>query len=85
MSGSGKTRPPMSLTDTAIKAFKAEAEPYRVPDVRAKGLALRVAASGKTWDLRASESGAGASGGLPWVAMAILEPISRRRELVRTS
>ena len=72
MSGSGKTRPPMSLTDTAIKAFKAETEPYRVPDVRAKGLALRVAASGKT-------------GGLPWAAMAILALVSRRRELVPTS
>ena len=41
----------MSLTDKAIKAIKPEAEPYRVPDARAKGLALRVAACGKTWDL----------------------------------
>jgi Arm DNA-binding domain len=51
MSGSGKTKGRVVLTKTSIEAFKAEAEPYRVSDVRAAGLALRVAASGKTWDL----------------------------------
>jgi integrase len=52
MSGSGKVRGRMQLTVKAIEAFKPEAEPYRMPDMRAVGLALRVAPSGlKTWDL----------------------------------
>ena len=51
--GSGKTREAQALTNKAIKAMKPDPEDaYRVPDMRAKGLALRVAASGgKTWDL----------------------------------
>jgi site-specific recombinase XerD len=50
---SRKTRQARLLTDTAIKAMKADPDnAYRVPDLRAKGLALRVAADGgKTWDL----------------------------------
>ena len=59
MSGSGKTRSRTLLTDTAIKALRPEAEPYRVADVRAKGLAVRVAASGQTWDLVFRLKGAG--------------------------
>ena len=51
MSGSGKTRGRMELTDRAIKAFKPDVEPYRWSDTRAFGLAIRVATSGeKTWD-----------------------------------
>jgi integrase len=40
------------LTARLIESLKAELEPYRVPDMRASGLALRVSPSGlKTWDL----------------------------------
>ncbi len=39
------------MTARAIDSLKTETLPYRVPDARAAGLALRVAASGKTWDL----------------------------------
>jgi hypothetical protein len=40
------------LTTRLIESLKPEANPYRVPDLRASGLALRVAVSGlKTWDL----------------------------------
>jgi Arm DNA-binding domain len=47
-----KTRKAQALTDTAIKAMKPDALAYRVPDMRCKGLALRVATDGgKTWDL----------------------------------
>ncbi len=50
--GAGLTKPAMGLTHRAIEAMKAEDEPYRVPDVRCKGLAIRVAVSGfKTFDL----------------------------------
>ena len=50
--GSGKTKDAEALTDKTIKAMKPGSEPYRVPDLRAKGLALRVGADGgKTWDL----------------------------------
>lgn len=52
MSGTGKTRDRVVLTDTAIKALKPAGEPYRVVDVRAAGLAIRVAPSGlKSWDV----------------------------------
>ncbi len=52
MPGSGGTRKAMMLTARAIEALKAEAVPYRVPDQRCKGLAVRVAPNGlKTWDL----------------------------------
>jgi integrase len=48
-----KTRPAQALTGTAIKAMKPDpGGAYRVPDTRAKGLALRVAADGgKTWNM----------------------------------
>jgi integrase len=48
------TRKAQALTDTAIKAMKPDTSgvAYRVPDMRAKGLALRVGRDGgKTWDL----------------------------------
>ena len=53
MTGSGATRVAMALTWKAIEAMKPDRiGPYRVPDARAKGLALRVATTGgKTWDL----------------------------------
>jgi hypothetical protein len=60
MSGSGKARDPILLTDKAIKALRPEAEPYRVPDVRAKGLALRVGADGDK---------------MRWLQAAILGPL----------
>ena len=60
MSGSGKARTPVTLTARAIEALQPESEPYRVPDLRCKGLAVRVAPDGgRTWDLvyRVKDSG----------------------------
>ena len=52
MSGSGRTKARQQLTAVAIDRLKPEAAPYRVPDTRTKGLALRVAPDGgRTWDL----------------------------------
>jgi integrase len=52
-SGSKTTRKAQALTDKAIKAMRPGPHgAYRAPDMRCKGLALRVAADGgKTWDL----------------------------------
>jgi len=58
--GSGSTRKAQALTSKTIEALKADQTgPYRLPDTRCKGLALRVAASGKTWDLSFRIKGAG--------------------------
>jgi hypothetical protein len=64
--GSGKTKTAQALTDKAIKAMKPGSEPYRVPDMRCKGLALRVAADGGIFP---TGSRAKASGGLLWAVM----------------
>lgn len=49
--GSGKSRDKVVLTHRSIEAMKPAAEPFRVPDLRCPGLAIRVAPSGlKTWD-----------------------------------
>src|SRR3954469_22502305 len=48
----GPTRPAEALTHRTLEALRAGSTPYRVPDVRCPGLAIRVATSGlKTWDL----------------------------------
>jgi integrase len=50
--GSGLTRGAQLLTHRSIEALRPAEAPYRVPDQRCKGLAVRVASSGvKTWDL----------------------------------
>jgi integrase len=50
--GSGLTRSAQLLTHRGIEALRPGETPYRVPDQRCKGLAVRVAPSGmKTWDL----------------------------------
>ena len=50
--GSGLTRGAQLLTHRSIEALRSAEAPYRVPDQRCKGLAVRVAPSGvKTWDL----------------------------------
>jgi len=50
--GAGLTRGAQLLTHRSIEALRAAEAPYRVPDQRCKGLAVRVAPSGvKTWDL----------------------------------
>jgi integrase len=50
--GSGLTRSAQMLTHRSIEAFRPTEAPYRVPDQRCKGLAVRIAPSGmKTWDL----------------------------------
>jgi integrase len=60
MSGSGKTRRMEMLTAQKVESLKPEALPYRVPDARARGLAVRVAPTGaKTWDLSYRVKGAG--------------------------
>jgi integrase len=50
--GSGLTRGAQLLTHRSIEALRPAEAPYRVPDQRCTGLAVRVAPSGvKTWDL----------------------------------
>jgi hypothetical protein len=54
------TRKAQTLTAKAIEAIKPDTAAYRAPDLRAKGLALRVATNGgKTWDLGFRVKGAG--------------------------
>jgi hypothetical protein len=61
VTGSGTSRPPQALTSKTIEALKPDqAGPYRLPDSRCKGLAVRVARDGgKTWDLTFRVKGAG--------------------------
>jgi hypothetical protein len=48
--GAGLTRGAQLLTHRTIETFRPAEAPYRVPDQRCKGLAVRVAPSGvKTW------------------------------------
>ena len=50
--GSGLTRKAVSLSYRAIEALRSAEAPYRVPDLRCIGLAVRVSPNGlKTWDL----------------------------------
>jgi integrase len=50
--GAGLTRGAQLLTHRTIEFLRPAEAPYRVPDQRCKGLAVRVAPSGvKTWDL----------------------------------
>ena len=50
--GAGLTRGAQLLTHRTIETLRPAEEPYRVPDQRCKGLAVRVSPSGvKTWDL----------------------------------
>jgi integrase len=50
--GAGLTRGAQLLTHRTIETLRPAEVPYRVPDQRCKGLAVRVARSGvKTWDL----------------------------------
>ena len=58
--GSGLTRAAVSLTHRSIEALRRSEAPYRVPDQRCIGLAVRVASSGvKTWDLAFRIRGSG--------------------------
>jgi len=58
--GSGLARGSAALTHRSIEALRPAAEPYRVPDQRCIGLAVRVAPSGvKTWDLAYRIRGSG--------------------------
>jgi integrase len=50
--GAGKTWARRPLTHRSIEALRPEPTPYRVPDSKSSGLAIRVAPSGlMTWDL----------------------------------
>ena len=51
--GSGLTRGAQMLTHRSIEALRPSEAPYRVPDQRCKGLAVRVAPSGATSAARA--------------------------------
>ncbi|SHG62441.1 Site-specific recombinase XerD [Kaistia soli DSM 19436] len=52
VSGSGATKSGIALTARSVEALHPEKAPYRVPDIRCPGLAIRVATSGvKTWDM----------------------------------
>ena len=51
-SGAGLSKRAVALTHRSVEAMKPESAPYRVPDFRCAGLAVRVAANGvKTFDL----------------------------------
>jgi integrase len=59
-SGAGLTLAAVSLTHRAIEAMRPKQAPYRVPDQRCIGLAVRVPPSGlKTWDLAYRIRGSG--------------------------
>src|SRR5262249_48206396 len=61
--GSGLTRGTVSLTHRSIEALRPGETPYRVPDQRCIGLAVRVAPSGvKTWGLAYRIRGSGEMG-----------------------
>jgi integrase len=50
--GAGLTRGTQLLTHRSMETLRPAEAPYRVPDQRCKGLAVRIAPSGvKTWDL----------------------------------
>jgi integrase len=50
--GAGLTRSAQPLTHRTIETLRPAEAPYRIPDQRCKGLAVRVAPSGvRTWDL----------------------------------
>jgi integrase len=58
--GSGLTRNAISLTFRSIEALRPTERPYRVPDLRCIGLAVRVSPNGlKTWDLAYRIRGSG--------------------------
>jgi integrase len=60
MGRAGKARSREMLNAQKVEGLRPEALPYRVPDARAKGLALRVAPTGaKTWDLSYRVKGSG--------------------------
>ena len=59
-SGAGGTREAKALTTRGVEALRPDAEPYRVPDSRTTGLAVRVATDGRrTWDLAYRITGTG--------------------------
>ena len=59
-SGSGETREAKTFTTRGVDALKADAAPYRVPDARTPGLAVRVAVDGRrTWDASFKIAGTG--------------------------
>lgn len=58
--GSGLTRNAVSLTYRSIETLRKAETPYRVPDLRCIGLAVRVSPNGlKTWDLAYRIRGSG--------------------------
>ena len=61
--GAGETRDKTALTHRGVEALRPAAAPYRIPDLRCPGLAIRVAPSGlKTWDVAYRIRGAGSAG-----------------------
>lgn len=88
-SGSGTTRPAKALTAASVEKLKPDDAPYRIPDTRAQGLAIRIAANGtKSWDLAFKITGTGkvrrvSLGKFP--AVTIEEARRRARELVEAA
>lgn len=87
--GSGTTRPAKALTPASVEKLKEEGAAYRVPDTRAQGLAIRVAANGtKTWDLAFRITGTGKMRRLSlgkFPAISIDDARRRARELVEAA
>jgi hypothetical protein len=76
--GAGRTRPPCALTHRTIEALSPERAPYRVPDSRCPGLAVRVAPSGlRTWDLAYRIRGTGKGTSAVARTISRCEPRSR--------
>jgi hypothetical protein len=75
--GAGLTRGAQLLTHRTIETLRPAEAPYRVPDQRCKGLAVRVAPSGvKTWDLAYRIRGTGKMRCLRRKAMALVERVA---------
>lgn len=87
--GAGATRGAKSLTAKTLEAMKPEAAPYRVPDARSVGLAVRVGTDGRrTWDLAVRISGSGkikrSSLGM-WPDVGLEEARVRAHDIVRAA
>jgi integrase len=89
-SGAGLSRPAKPLSHKLLESLRPETAPYRVPDSRTRGLAVRVATDGGiSWDcsFRISGTGKGRRASLGrWPAdMSIEQARDRANELTRAA
>ena len=89
-SGAGRSRPAKALSHKLLESLRPETAPYRVPDLRTRGLAVRVATDGDiSWDcsFRISGTGKGRRASLgSWPAdMSIEQARDRANELTRAA